>query len=62
MLNTIFTMMMPFVTILSPASAFSGERICRLCALITRTNRQASTSDEFSAAVIYGSRNTRLTI
>ena len=35
-----------------------GEAICRLCGVIIRASRQASTSDGFSEKGISGSRNT----
>jgi hypothetical protein len=57
--NTIFTMTMPFVIILSQVNESSGEGICRPCGVIIQASRRVSTSSEFSEKVISGSRNTQ---
>ena len=59
MRNTISTMAMPFVTILSQANESSGEPIRRPCGVTIPANRRGSTSREFSEKVTSGSRNTQ---
>ena len=56
--NTIFTMTMPSVIILSQVNESSGEAICRPCGVIIQASRRVSTSSEFSEKAISGSRNT----